>query len=528
MGFASGFHAGAQAAERGIKLREEEELKRGLAAEAAKYTPTEGAYGQGLQSNIEQVQGLKQQAIEGGMTPEMAAQQYDPSIQELTRRQGLTAPDFSVASGPTNYATRQEALQAAAPMRTEGLANVYRQAGQIDKAEELVARAQQQRMTGLQIGEAERTRAERDAATAREKASADAWKARLAVKDEEGNVTGMRPPTNEDMLWAAQQSAQSLYGAGKTTEAMQAYSNYMTTAKGQIELQGAQRAEALRGTVSRVASGDLDAAKDFYHKFVPDGTNVRSFSADKDGKIVVKREDLHGNALPDAVLTKDQLLQQLVAFENPAKLIDYTQQSFMNGLHERQLEEQKRHNKATEGNQAAQIGLSKAANMVDVVTADNKLTQIDRSKYIDKNGQLQLPEGWRLHKEDTSDKTLRINDKGVAMQGSKIVGKFDEATNSVVPSTPNPLTTDPKANQKFIEGGVKAAPVQTSRGGAYTWGYTVDGQTYYSTPQEALADAQARAPKPASGLQSNIPAPTGPLPTLQIKPGMLGTNRPFM
>lgn len=362
-----GFNTGLQL---GQVLRQRQ-LQDALAQEAAQYTPTEGAYGQGLQSNIEQVQGLKQQAIEGGMTPELAAQQYDPSIAELTRRSGLTSADYSVPTDTSgkNYATRQEALQAAAPMRSEGLANVYRQAGEIDKAEELMSRAQQQRLVGLQIGEAERTKAERDAATAREKASADAWKARLAVKDEEGNVTGMRPPTNEDMLWAAQQSAQSLYGAGKTTEAMQAYSNYMTTAKGQIELQGAQRAEALRGIVSRVANGDLDAAKDFYHKFVPDGTNVRSFSEDKDGKIIVKREDLNGNALPDAVLTRDQLLQQLVAFENPSKLIEYTQQSFMNGLHERQFEEQKRHNRATEGLGAERLAIEKKGPLALTLTA---------------------------------------------------------------------------------------------------------------------------------------------------------------
>ena len=46
-----------------------------------------------------------------------------------------------MASGPTNFATRQEARQAAAPLRTEGLAGVYRQYGDIAKADELEARA---------------------------------------------------------------------------------------------------------------------------------------------------------------------------------------------------------------------------------------------------------------------------------------------------------------------------------------------------------------------------------------------------
>jgi hypothetical protein len=143
-GFNTGLTMGNAFRQRGLRDQ--------LAAEAEKYNPTEGAYGQGLQSNIEQVQGLKQQAIAGGMTPELAAQQYDPAIAELTRRSGLTAADYSVPTDTSgkNYATFAEAQRAAAPMRSEGLANVYRQAGELDKADELLARAQQSRTAALQ------------------------------------------------------------------------------------------------------------------------------------------------------------------------------------------------------------------------------------------------------------------------------------------------------------------------------------------------------------------------------------------
>jgi hypothetical protein len=115
-------------------MRDEDKLKRNLAQESARYDVTEGAYGPGLQENITQLEGLKAQ------DPAQAAA-YDQAIAELTRRQGLTAPDYSVASGAQNFGTRQEARQAAAPMRTEGLSGVYRQAGMIDKADELENRA---------------------------------------------------------------------------------------------------------------------------------------------------------------------------------------------------------------------------------------------------------------------------------------------------------------------------------------------------------------------------------------------------
>jgi hypothetical protein len=165
-GLTGGFQSGLQLGQ-AVRQRQMEDA---LAQESAKYGVTEGAYGPELQANIDQVRALQAQ------NPDQAAQ-YEPAIAELTRRQGLTAPDYSVASGPTNFASRQEARQAAAPMRTEGLANVYRQYGDVAKADELEARAfEQQRAmaregreseafktaqkeAGLRIGDAERVAA---------------------------------------------------------------------------------------------------------------------------------------------------------------------------------------------------------------------------------------------------------------------------------------------------------------------------------------------------------------------------------
>lgn len=119
---------------------------RDLAQESARYDVTAGAYGPGLQENIQQLEGLRANVADPAQNsydPQQLAA-YDQAIAELTRRQGLTAADYSVASGPTNYATRQEARQAAAPMRAEGLAGVYRRYGDVAKADELETRAYEQ------------------------------------------------------------------------------------------------------------------------------------------------------------------------------------------------------------------------------------------------------------------------------------------------------------------------------------------------------------------------------------------------
>lgn len=119
---------------------------RDLAQESARYDVTEGAYGPGLQENIQQLEGLRANVADPALNtydPQQLAA-YDQGIVELQRRQGLTAPDFSVASGATNYASRQEARQAAAPLRAEGLAGVYRQYGDVERADALEARAFEQ------------------------------------------------------------------------------------------------------------------------------------------------------------------------------------------------------------------------------------------------------------------------------------------------------------------------------------------------------------------------------------------------
>lgn len=344
----------------GSVLREAQQ-REALTQEAARYTPTEGAYGPGLQENIQQVRALQDQAIAGGMAPEEAIRQYGPSIAELERRAGLTAPDYSI--GSQTFATREEAMRAAAPMRAQGLANVYRQFGDVERADAAETRAQQAEAAGLQIGAAKRKEAEDVATLARQKEDAKWWESRL--KDAEGNT---RAPNTEDFLAAAQRNAQSLIGAGKLNEAGAAFREYMTTARGQIELQGAERTEALRKAAAALQAGDLKPAEEFYKKFVPNGANVKDFSVDAKGNIKINQVDLSGNPLPPTTLTREQLLQGLVAFNDPSKLIEYTQQSFMNNLNVAKFEEQKRHARVTESQGAQRLELEKQGPLARVLT----------------------------------------------------------------------------------------------------------------------------------------------------------------
>ena len=146
---------------------------RDLAQASARYDVTEGAYGPGLQENIQQLEGLRAgvaDPAQNSYDPQQLAA-YDQGIAELTRRQGLTAPDFSVASGTQNFGTRQEARQAAAPLRAEGLAGVYRRYGDVEKADALETRAYEQQRA---LAQEERAKAaEGRAVTAEGRAAQD-------------------------------------------------------------------------------------------------------------------------------------------------------------------------------------------------------------------------------------------------------------------------------------------------------------------------------------------------------------------
>jgi hypothetical protein len=188
-GLAGGFGTGLQFGQAMRQRRMEDDL----AQESGRYGVTEGAYGPGLQENIQQLQGLREQ-------DPTQAPAYDQAIAELTRRQGLTAPDYSVASGPTNFATRQEARQAAAPMRAEGLAGVYRQYGDVAQADALEARAYDQQR-GVAREAREVAREARDAQAfgtqqarevAREARDAQAFGTQQAAAEQQGLLTGAR------------------------------------------------------------------------------------------------------------------------------------------------------------------------------------------------------------------------------------------------------------------------------------------------------------------------------------------------
>lgn len=142
-----------------------------------------------------------------------------------------------------------------------------------------------------------------------------------------------RAPTVDDHLAASQYRAAQLTGAGKIDQAGQVLKDYAAQSLVKIQLQGAQRKEALGRTASALAAGNLDAAKDFYNEFVPDGARVTDVKRGAGGELVIQRESLDGRTLPPYTM-KDtgQLLSALNSFNDPMALYSWSQNEFKNNL----------------------------------------------------------------------------------------------------------------------------------------------------------------------------------------------------
>jgi hypothetical protein len=374
MGFSSGFQSGYSVVRDALKDRQERELKERIAQESERYGVTEGAYGPELAQNLEQVRGLqlqagRQAAAQGGSEEDIAfaEQQYAPSIAELQRRQGLTAPDFSIGSRAQNFGTREEAELAAKPMRTQGLANVYRQAGEIEKADELLSRAQQEELTGIQTKSAKLTLADKE---------------RAAKETEAFGVATQR-------IADARASGQNIDSQFLRTIAADTGANFNalldSAAKelGFEDAQGAARIKKLQRDLATAATGGVTGLNKFL---------TESFDPDKTDNITPKVvRDKQGNYV---VQYGDRILQEYGAHKSLDYLVG-TVQGNINGdpLGTLKTLADIQYTKAQ--TQKLQTGLS-SENLIQVEDAQGNIRLIDTSQLKrDADGQPIMPAGMR-------------------------------------------------------------------------------------------------------------------------------------
>lgn len=354
MGWASGMRAGADIAQRALDAYEKARTQRGLQQAADQTQVTEGAYGAGLQQNIEQVRGLQQQAIASGMTPEQAAQQYGPAIAELQRRSQMTAPDYTVASQGLSYTDRALAQQAADAQRMDAQARVYEQMGQPEQAAQLRAQGLQARQSQLQINQLEREAARNKAVDEADANVADFAKS-LAV-DADGKP---RRLTQDDLMKVQQRRIGAFMQTGRFAEAQQASQDYFNSQKQRFDLNAMELKTELPKALGALASGNLEKVRSFYDQFVLDGATVTDMKRNEDGTITVSRVTDDGQVLPQDTVTVGQLDAALRSFSDPNALATYSQRQFENNMATAKFVEEKRATGVSERQTGERIGIAR-------------------------------------------------------------------------------------------------------------------------------------------------------------------------
>ncbi|MEF9946790.1 MAG: hypothetical protein RR800_00355 [Comamonas sp.] len=142
-----------------------------------------------------------------------------------------------------------------------------------------------------------------------------------------------RQPGADDFLKMTQQRAMRLANAGHVQDAQKAMQDHMAQSHIKIQLEGAERKQALGQAMAALGNGDYGAVADFYNKFVPSGSKVTGIERDKSGGLVMNRTGLDGNPMaPMSVKNEREAMAMLASLENPNALYQYSQDEFRNGL----------------------------------------------------------------------------------------------------------------------------------------------------------------------------------------------------
>jgi hypothetical protein len=368
MGFAAGFQVGAQAVERGLKMREEDKLKRELAQAYAKpeefvdYTPEQQRQIQGLQA----AGGYDVQAVPG-------AEGQAPTLRYSARPGSMYYDDMGQPEAPIEVAPQrvqryggQTVVGQFDPMQLQGLqmreaARVVGASGDPVRAAQMLAeatridrdaedRAYQARIRPLQEEQMKRQglltegqikamnkTQERETKLEAVDTEVAQWQSKRLL---DPNTNEPRQSTPDDDIAALQFRATALRKAGLAKEATESLKDYQGFAVNQIKLDETQRNSQLGAVAAALATGDLEPARAFYDRFVLDGAKVTAMKADpKTGAITVSRVRDDGTALPDRTIKggANELLASLNSFRDPMSLYTFSQNEFNNNLKTKEL-----------------------------------------------------------------------------------------------------------------------------------------------------------------------------------------------
>jgi hypothetical protein len=330
MGFAAGFQVGASAVERGLKMREEDKLKRDLAAAYAKpeeftdYTPEQTRQIQGLQA----AGGYDVQAVPG-------AEGQAPTLRYSARPESMYYDDMGQPEAPIEIAPQRvqryggqtvagqfdpaqlRGLQMREAARVLGASGDVRGAAALEaQAEDFTTKAADREYQARMRPMEEKAAGLRNELTQSQLTEAQSRAGRIKILDEARTVsqkiiddriakTGATQLGPDDYSAAEQAQIQFLQTKGYGDEADKIVSSRNARIRDQITTESTQAQQAISAAIS---SNNLDMLGKAYDRFVHDGAKVVKVREGEDGKIYIDRVLDNGGEVEPVVFKNRQEL----------------------------------------------------------------------------------------------------------------------------------------------------------------------------------------------------------------------------
>jgi hypothetical protein len=330
--------------------------------------------------------GLKVRGQDGGYAP-VEGQQFQPRQQQSflgkTYEQGQLTPE---TMDNARYGALADVKARFNP--AEGL-RMRRENRQMARQEKQDARADV-------LAEREDTKWNRENdALAREeqrrKAGMDWFNQRLVNTDGSQRQAGPEDITAFRTYRAGQYLADGdMDGYIKETDA------YSQAAVRQIQMQNAERQQAIGPAVAAMASGNFEGVRNFFNKYSTDGSQVTSIANDPKGGIVVQRASVDGAPLPPHTFKNvEELAAGVLSTYDPKAFMDWNNTQWSRNMEQRRMVmEQERLNL-----QRQQVGISARnadrrdfENFYDPATG--QIVAVDMNRVtVGQDGRAQLPAG---------------------------------------------------------------------------------------------------------------------------------------
>lgn len=185
---------------------------------------------------------------------------------------------------------------------------------------------QQDVHAGKRMEREEKQWAKEDGIESIDKELGDAFKTSLIGEDGKE-----RAPTAGDFLGNIQQKAMRYMQSGYAKEAEQAMREHNAQAHIKIQMEGAERKQALGQVMAALQSGNTQAVAQFYNKYVPSGGQITSVQKTKGGGLAIEGVGLDGQPIPTRTIASERdAMAMLLALEDPSAVYQHSQNEFAN------------------------------------------------------------------------------------------------------------------------------------------------------------------------------------------------------